>query len=173
MFLTFTKVRHDSLKRTLRVEDNLLSYPSSSPFILNILQTATFLPSIPSEFPPFGVLTFPSLIPFNLDKTRSETRSLYFPRDQSLSLPHWAVSQVHLVDAYITFPWTICSLGIQIRGLEHHLATTLGSIAALRNSVLPEVKTFTMKMSSIRRKSDHAAYFFFYRDCIFLNEKIQ
>jgi hypothetical protein len=51
-------------------------HPSSASSLLNILQTATFHPSIPSEFPPFGVLTFPSLIPFNLNKTRSETRSL-------------------------------------------------------------------------------------------------
>jgi hypothetical protein len=39
-----------------------------------------------------------------------------------------------------------------MRGLEHHLATTLGSIGALRNTLLPVAKTLASKTTSIRTR---------------------
>ena len=132
------------------------------PILLSITQrvTVTFHPLIPSAFSPLADPTLTSLQRDPLIWIKHQVRcvrSLSLPWDQSFSLPHRADSQDHLTDAYITFSGTRSSLRIQMSWLKHHLATTLGSISAWPNRLLPLIKTYAPIWTSIPMTSRHTS----------------
>lgn len=131
-------------RRSVICRDSLLTIVRDAPsfsLFLSVLQSR-FIPWYPLNF--HHLQAQPSLQRDPLIWIKHQVRcvrSLSFPRDQSFSLPHWADSQDLLTDAYITFSGTRSSLRIQMSWLKHHLATTLGSISAWRNRLLPLIKT--------------------------------
>ena len=143
-------------RRSVICRDSLLTIVTFAPSFSLLLRV------LESRFVPWYLLHFhhlqayPSLQRDPLIWIKHEVRclrSLYLPRDQSFSLPHWADSQ-DLTDAYITFSGTRSRLRIQMSWLKHHLATTLGSISAWRNRLLPLIKTWPL--AELRSQWHHA-----------------